>query len=274
MSIFDARKIDCHCHVLDPAAFPYASDVSYRPSGQETGSADYFRQVLESYGVQHALLVGPNSGYGTDNRCLLDAIRRAPGVFKGIAVLPDDAPRSQLQDLQGQGVLGVAFNPSLHGLDYYRSIGPLLRRLADCGMFAQVQVDAPQMAALAPMLRDSGARVLVDHCGRPNPALGLDEPGFQAVLALGADGLATVKLSGFAKFSARAFPFDDVTPYVEALLAAYGADNCVWASDWPYLKAPQRLDYGALLKLFERVVPQPAGRDKILWQTPRRLFGF
>jgi predicted TIM-barrel fold metal-dependent hydrolase len=29
-----------------------------------------------------------------------------------------------------------------------------------------------------------------------------------------------------------------------------------------------------LLKLIERLVPEPADRSKVLWDTPNRLFGF
>jgi hypothetical protein len=29
-----APAVDCHVHVLDPARFPYAGGVYYRPSGQ------------------------------------------------------------------------------------------------------------------------------------------------------------------------------------------------------------------------------------------------
>ena len=68
MGIFDIPKIDGHCHVLDPARFAYGADIAYHPAGQEIGTADYFQHVLEAYGVQHALLVGPNSGYGNDNQ--------------------------------------------------------------------------------------------------------------------------------------------------------------------------------------------------------------
>lgn len=272
--IFEAPKVDCHCHILDPAGFPYAADVAYRPAGQETGSADYFRALLSVYGVRHALLVEPNSGYSLDNRCMLDAIQRSNGMFKGIAMVPNDASSQHLQDLKGQGVVGAAFNVALLGHDHYRSLGPLLQRLADNAMFAQVQVEGPQMASLAPMLLDSGVHLLVDHCGRPDVAQGLGEPGFQAILGLGASGRAVVKLSGFAKFSARPYPFADVQPYLDALLQAYGPDHCVWASDWPFLKAPYRLDYGPLLKLFEDALPEAGDRHKILWETPLRLFGF
>ncbi len=273
-SIFDLPKIDCHCHILDPQTFPYRADTRYRPAGQETGSADYFKHVLASYGVKHALLVGPNSGYGLDNRCMLSAIAHSDGIFKGIAVVTNDASAAELQDLQAQGVVGVAFNMALHGLAHYSDIGPLLNRIAALGMFAQVQVEGPQMQALLPMLMASGAHILVDHCGRPAVALGAAEPGFADILRLGASGRATVKLSGLQKFSATEFPFSDAQWVVRELLQAYGPAHCLWASDWPFLKAERRLDYGPLLKRFESLVPDAADRQAILWDTPKKLFSF
>ena len=273
-SIYTAPKVDCHCHVLDPHGFAYSAETAYKPGGQETGSADYFTQVLASYGVQHALLVGPNSGYGLDNRCMLDAIARGQGRFKGIAVVPNDASTGYLQELKAQGVVGVAFNFALHGLNYYQPAEALFARLAALDMFVQVQVEQAQLHALAPALLDSGAQLLIDHCGRPNLAAGLGGDGFSALLALADSHRATVKLSGFAKFSKQGFPFDDTRAYTSALLQAFGADHCVWASDWPFLLAPARLDYGPLLQLFAHTVPDPQDRQKILWDTPKRLFGF
>ena len=116
-------RIDCHVHVFDPARFPYADDAWYRPSGGETGTADNLGQVLDAHGVRHALIVGPNSGYGLDNRCLLDALARGEGRYKGIAVVRNDASRTELQDLQAAGVVGVAFNVALLGVDFYRDTG-------------------------------------------------------------------------------------------------------------------------------------------------------
>jgi predicted TIM-barrel fold metal-dependent hydrolase len=274
MDLFDVPKVDCHCHILDPQRFSYAADTAYRPAGQESGSADYFKQLLRSYGVRHALLVGPNSGYGLDNRCLLDAIAQGNGVFKGVAVLPNDASLQQLQALQAQGIVGVAFNMALQGLDYYDNIGPLLERLQQLGMFAQVQVEGAQMQALAPLLSGSGVRVLVDHCGRPDLSQGEGQPGFQSLLGLASTGRAVVKLSGLQKFSQQDYPFADASWVVRALLQAFGPQQCLWASDWPFLKASQRLDYGPLLQRFEALVPDAAQRNSILWDTPRRLFGF
>jgi predicted TIM-barrel fold metal-dependent hydrolase len=273
-SIYTTSKVDCHCHVLDPEGFAYAPDVTYRPLGQETGSADYFAQVLDAYGVQHALLVGPNSGYGTDNRCMLSAIARGKGRFKGVAVVAHDASLTQLQELKSQGIVGIAFNYSLHGLDYYRSATPLMERLATLNMFVQVQVEGEQMHSLAPALLGSGAKLLIDHCGRPDLTQGLAGKGFSALLSLASSARATVKLSGFSKFSRQDFPFADTLPYLHALVAAYGPDHCIWASDWPFLKAPRRLDYGPLLQQFAQAVPDAATRHQMLWSTPLKLFNF
>ncbi|WP_232290765.1 amidohydrolase family protein [Polaromonas naphthalenivorans] len=267
-------RIDCHVHVFDPARFPYADDAWYRPSGGETGTADNLGQVLDAHGVRQALIVGPNSGYGLDNRCLLDALARGAGRYKGIAVVRNDASRAELQGLQAAGVVGVAFNVALLGVDFYRDTGPLLERLRELGMWAQVQVQADELVALRPLLQDSGARLLFDHCGRPDPKAGVGQPGFAALLAMADTGRACVKLSGLAKCSDQPYPYPDAWPYVEALLEAYTPQNLVWASDWPFLRAPARIDYGPLLALFGQLLPDEAARQAIGWDTPRRLFGF
>ncbi len=268
MSIFDLPKIDGHCHVLDPQRFAYPAAVAYHPQGQEVDTAAYFSRVMAAYGVQHALLVGPNSGYGTDNRCLLDAIAQGEGRFKGVAVL---AANTSAPALQAQGVVGVAFNCALHGLPYYQDIDPLLGRLAELGLWAQFQVEGDQLAALLPRLERSGVRTLIDHCGRPTLADEPDAPGGLALLRLADSGLGAVKLSGFAKFSQQGYPFADAQAHVMRLWEAFGPARCIWASDWPYLRASYRLDYGTLLKLAEHWFT-PDQCQHMMWDTPKRLF--
>lgn len=274
MSIFEEPKVDCHSHILDPLRFPYADDVAYRPGGQEIGTLAQHRRTMDAYGVRYALLVGPNSGYGTDNRCLLDALAQSSGRYKGIAVVPNTVGRDELLLLKAGGVVGIAFNLTIYGEAHYSGCERLLRLLADLDLFVQVQTEHDQMAAIAPMLLRSGVRILIDHCGRPTPGLGLQQAGFQSVLALGRSGRAVVKLSGYQKFSAEPLPHDDALPFVRALMDTFTLDACVWASDWPYLKATERLDYGPLLKHVESWLPDASERQRLLWNTPRRLFGF
>jgi predicted TIM-barrel fold metal-dependent hydrolase len=266
-------KIDTHCHVLDPARFPYAADVAYRPAGQEMGELVALHAVMNVHGVSHALLVGPNSGYGLDNRCMLDAIAQGAGRFKGIAVVPNDCGEEVLLALKRQGVVGVAFNPSLHGLDFYANITPLLKRLQQLGLWAQFQVQDDQLLALLPMMEASGVRVMIDHCGRPNLKESLAQPGFQALLALGKEGAAVIKLSGFAKFSQAGFPFEDALPVVESLARHFSLQRCIWASDWPYLKAPYRLDYLPMLAIYADLFSIEEC-EQIMWHSPQQLLQF
>ena len=273
MGILSDRKIDSHCHVLDPARFPYHPDVAYRPVGQEMGNATYFKELMDCYAVQHALLVGPNSGYATDNSCLLDAIANSNSRFRGIAVVPNDCSDTQLDALQAQGVIGIAFNPSLMGCDFYANLEPLLMRLKNREMWAQFQVEKDLLLPFLPMLNRVNGKILIDHCGRPDLQQGIEQAGFQALLALGREGRAVVKISGYAKFSQLAYPFADVQPFVDALLKNFGTHNCVWASDWPYLKAPYRLDYGPMLKVFESQFSE-SERSTMLWDAPMQHFKF
>ncbi len=273
MSVFDEPKIDCHAHVLDPGRFPYAADVAYHPVGPEAGTADQFIETMPCYGIAHALLVQPNSGYGGDNRCLLDALARYPDRFRGVAIVPMDATLDALADLKAQGVVGVAFNPTLYGAGHYAEAGPLLGRLAELDMILSLQVRGDLLLAFLPRLRESGVRVLIDHCGQPDPARGLSQPGFAALLGLAESGRAWVKLSGYAKFAGR-LPFEAARPYVRALAETFTLDRCLWASDWPYLRAPDRQDLGPLLHLVPRLFPDAADRRKLFWDTPAALLGF
>ena len=272
MSIFAEPKIDCHHHVLDGAAFPFA-DTFYTPSGGELSTLGQLFDVFDAYGVSFGLLVNPNSGYGLDNRCLLDALARSGGRLKGIALLPNDTGAEELQALRAAGVVGLSINTALLGTDYYADVEPLLDRLAALDMFANVQVQGDDLTTLVPMLERSQVRVLIDHCGRPQPTAGLDQPGFRTLLGLANSGRVVVKLSGYVKFSDRPHPYPDTWPYVQALLDTFGPQGCVWASDWPFLRAPRRIDYGPLLTLLEQLVPDPADRHQVLWQTASRLLG-
>ena len=274
MSVFDEAKIDCHCHVLDPVRFPYAPDVAYRPAGQEIGPVEQYLQMMDAYGIRHALFVGPNSGYNLDNRCLLDALVRGAGRFKGIAVVPLDIDRDALLALRTQGIVGVALNATVLGIAYCQGAGPLLRLLADLDMCLSLQVQDDQLLELLSLLDQSEVRVLIDHCGRPVPGRGVGQAGFQALLGLAGNPRFAVKLSGIQKFSALPPPFADARPYLDALLSRFTPDACVWASDWPFLRATQRLDVGPLLRQVEQLLPDEADRRKLFWETPRRLLGF
>jgi len=274
MHFFDEPKIDCHAHVFDPLNFPYGDNIAYKPSGQEIGTAAQLQQVMNAYGVKHALLVQPNSGYGGDNSCLLNAIANSAGRFKGMAIVDLNADVAALKELRAHGILGVAINPTFHGNAYYRQAEGMMKRLADLDMLFNLQVENDQLLMFAPWIERIPVRVLVDHLGRPTIPRGLDQPAFAALLRLARTGRVTVKMSGYTKFSKTSYPFEDCWPFVRAVVDAFSLDHCVWASDWPFLRATERQDYGPLVALVGQLFPNAADRRKLFWDTPNRLFNF
>ena len=99
-------------------------------------------------------------------------------------------------------------------------------------------------------------------------------PHVQALLRIGRERDATIKLSGYYKFSQQPYPYDDTWPFIAALVEAFTLDRCVWGSDWPFLRAPERLDYGPLLAILCRLFPDGDDQERLLWRTPARLLGF
>ena len=117
-------------------------------------------------------------------------------------------------------------------------------------------------------------RVLSTIAPGPTPRRGLDAPGFRELLRWGRTGRAVVKLSGCVKVSREPYPHADLLPFIEALVSRVRAGPVCVGSDWPFLRMPERIDYGPLLALLAQQVPDTDARSRILWDTPCREFGF
>jgi len=274
MTLPAGPKIDCHIHAIDPARFPYAPDTPYRPSGQEIAPAAQLIRVLDVFDVRHALVVATNTGYGSDASILLDTLRLGGGRFKGVAVVEKDIAIADLERLKRAGIVGVAYNVPFHGAAYYRDTASLVEKLAELDMFLQIQVENDQLLALLPLIERSRVRLVFDHCGRPDVGAGLAGKAFQALLAIGRERDAYVKLSGTYKFSRQPHPHEDAIPFIHALAEAFTLDRCMWGSDYPFLRASERLDYGPLLSMLPRLFPAQDDQRRLLWRTPAKLLGF
>jgi predicted TIM-barrel fold metal-dependent hydrolase len=167
-------------------------------------------------------------------------------------------------------------NLSTYGLRELTEPGAdrLLVRIREMNWFLQIHCEKDELAAAAPLLRRAGVRVVVDHFGRPDVMRGVVQPGFAALLELGAGGHAVVKLSGPFRCSREDPPYCDVDPFIAAAIEAFTLDNCVWGSDWPFVRVNERVDYGPGLACLLRWLPDPDDRRKVLWENPARLFGF
>jgi predicted TIM-barrel fold metal-dependent hydrolase len=267
--------VDSHCHVFCGPELPLSEERLYTPAPCQAGTARDYRAVLDSHGITHALIVGAQA-YGTDNRCLLEAIASAKGRFKGIALVDSRTEEREFQALSGSGIVGVRINLGWGGMRALLEPGAdrLFAQVREMGWFVQVHCERDEFEAAAPILRRFRIRVMIDHFGRPDVTQGIDQPGFRAILDLGRDGDAVCKISGPFRCSRRGPPYDDVDPFVAAIIDAFTLERCVWGSDWPFVVFDRRVDYGPQLDCMRRWLPDQADRHRVLWENPSRLFGF
>jgi predicted TIM-barrel fold metal-dependent hydrolase len=267
--------VDSHAHVFDLKRFPVQDSRGFDIAPNEQGTAEDYAAVLDAHGITHALLINPLGGYGLDNRCMLAAIAEHPNRFRGISLLSPQATDAQVKAMVDGGVIGIRFNlnfeksPTLYGKDGERA----LAIARDAGWLVQVHYEGDTIVKALPVLLASRLPVVVDHFGRPELAHGLAQPGFQALLELGRGG-GIVKLSSGFRMSADHPAYRDLDPFAAALRSAFGPERCVWGSDWPFLRARTRVDYGPQLAALKRWVPDPADRERVLWTNPARVFGF
>ena len=266
---------DCHAHVIDPARFPLVPGAGYQPTLEEAGPREAWLATLDANDMAGGLLVQP-SGYGFDNRALMDVIAAAPDRLRGIAVVPPDVADAELDALGRGGVIGVRYNliSADPGALAAASASFLLARLAARGWWVQVLLPPYGRAALIDALLDSGAKIVVDHMGLQESTLDPAAPEFRQVLRLAEGGRAAVKLSGYFRLSRQGPPYADLRPAAETLLDAFGPECCVFGSDWPFINAGgRRPRYEDLLAGLETLVPDAGQRRTILHDAPRQLFG-
>jgi predicted TIM-barrel fold metal-dependent hydrolase len=142
------------------------------------------------------------------------------------------------------------------------------------------------IAALREQIGGLAVPVVIDHFGGAQAALGVNQPGFDALIALVRGGNVYVKLSGSYRCSELAPDFPDVAPLARALIEA-GPDRMVWGTDWPHPDSSQPagrtiadiapfypIDDGSILNQLPVWTPDPALQRKILTDNPARLYDF
>lgn len=266
---------DSHLHIFDPERFPYPQGAAYLPHAAECASVEDLIALHDTHGISHALLVQPSSGYGLDNACLLHALGVGSDRFRGLVQLPPDATAEDIARLGAQGCVGVRLDLASKGmvqLAQWQASG-LFDRLKDADWIVGALGRGEQWVEAAPLLLRAGVRLMIDHCGLPDVAGGVDRKGFQAVLTLLGAG-AAVKLSGADRWAPGPWPFAAADPFVAACLSAAGTENVLWGSDWPFVRATRRVDYGPIRHLLDRWVPEPEQRQRVLWDNPSAWFGW
>jgi len=267
-----AGACDAHVHVFGPhRVFPFAENRPFTPADAPKEKLFALHAML---GIGHCVIV-QSTCHGFDNRVVADAIAAKKGDYCGVALLPATVEDAELERLDSQGFCGVRFNFMSHlgkrpAIEDAIALTPRLARL---GWHLQVHFEAALIDELAPWLKRSAVPVVIDHMGRVDASLGLDQPAFRRLLDLMRDPRFRVKVSGSERVSRMPSPWPDVVPFARKLVAEFG-DRCFWGSDWPHPNLAAIPDDGVLVDLLPEIAPSEKERKALLVDNPRSFYRF
>ena len=258
--------VDTHAHVISAASF--VPDRSY--TSPEATEEQYIR-MLDEVGITYGVLIQVSVN-GQDNEPMLKVLENHPKRLRGVAVPLLNQSDAYYQRMKDAGVVGIRMNLMFSGggldISKLEECDALAR---DWGWHIQFLMDANELPTLMPRMQKMQSTLVIDHMGYLRTSIGLQSPGFRALLDLVKER-AWVKVSGAYRLTDEPPPYLDVVPYAKALIAA-APDRCVWGSDWPHVanwgvmpRVAQMLESLALY------APDEEQRNRILCDNPHGLY--
>jgi predicted TIM-barrel fold metal-dependent hydrolase len=282
-----AGACDCHTHVFgNPLRFPFAAARAYTP---EPASVEEMRALHRALHTTRVVIVHP-SVYGTDNSCTLDGMKQLGSIARGIAVIDAKTPETALDEMDRAGMRGIRINLETSGQSdpavarrRFQEAVDRIKRLSRWHI--QIYTRLSVIEAIKDQVLAAPMPVVFDHFGGAQAALGVGQPGFDALVNLVRTGKAYVKISAAYRSSTQPPDFPDVAPLAKALIAA-NPQRMLWGSDWPHPASPVaghpvtditplwKVDDGAVLNQLPVWAPDAAVRKTILVENPAKLYGF
>jgi predicted TIM-barrel fold metal-dependent hydrolase len=282
-----AGACDCHTHIHgDPEKFPFFSGRVYTP---ELASPEEMSALHKALKMERVVIVTP-SIYGTDNSATLFGMKARGASARGVAVIDDKTPETDLDAMAKAGIRGIRLNLATGGVSDPAVGRPrfqtAVERVKNRNWHIQLFTSLAMISAIKDLVAASPVPVVFDHFGGAQAALGPEQPGFSDLLELVKSGKAYVKISGAYRASKLGPDYADAAPLARALIAA-NSDRIVWGTDWPHPdsvtppgKKPSdvtplfQIDDGRLLNQLAVWAPDAPIRKKILVDNPAQLYGF
>lgn len=268
--------IDCHAHIYseDDKTYPIIEKPYRPPAGK--GTIAHLRQELKANGVRSMAAIHTFTYYGWDNHFTADACRDNRDVITGVCLLDPDDPNSPAtleRYVKECNIRGLRFinNKKTGKLDEpgNNALLAVCQRLGITACALINRDSRSQLEALA--ARYPKLSIVIDHA--LNLVAGKDYDAILAdMLALAKAPNLYAKISHVVTGSAEEYPFRDMHDSCRQIIKAYGAERCVWGSDFPCELWCPKATYAQHLRVFTQELGlDPATKRQILCDTPRKL---
>lgn len=260
---------NAHLHIIDPA-FPNDGKAA-----SQIGTVESYRALADRLQLPRAVFVQAKP-FALDNACLLDAIQKfGPDDARGIAVADHTISDGELERLHEGGIRGLRFsvwNPD-NAVVSFDDCFPLSERVKHLGWNMQLHMSAAQLIGWADIIRKLDCKVVIDHMGRLDPALGIKDPAYPFIQEMIDKGSTWVKLSGPYLNTRTGEPWNDAAQTAIAI-AKYAPERVVWGSDFPHVTEKVKPDESVLTEMVGTWLPTEKARQLALADNPQELYGF
>lgn len=108
--------------------------------------------------------------------------------------------------------------------------------LGEVGLHCELTVAPAHFPSVMKLVeRAPGTRYILDHIGSPPIASGVLQPWADAIRAFAQSGPHFCKFSNFVcNADLRNWAVEDLRPFAEVVVEAFGPERLIWASDWPH----------------------------------------
>ena len=197
---------DTHIHLFGPAGkYQFASDSPY--AAQDALPETLFA-LQDTLGLSTAVIVSPG-GYGRNSTMLVDALAKYPDRFRGIALMPDDAPSSEFGRLGKLGVRGLRMISEKRGGHLPHFNRETAARAHEHGWHVQFYPYGTDIVDYADRLLSLPNDIVLDHFASIPAAGGVDQPAVKTVLRMLDSGRVWLILSGPMRCTLDALPVGD-----------------------------------------------------------------
>lgn len=282
--------IDSHVHVWtdDLQRYPIADDYAVEEMQPPTFTPEELLAHCQHSGVERIVLV-QMSFYGTDNSYMLEAMRRYPGVFGGIAVVEPTAAyppapslsregesevaggvEREMERLGRLGVMGFRLQPQDGSFDGFARMfahGAKTGQAMCCLMNPDALPALDRMCDAYPQ-----TPVVIDHLCRIGVTGTIEESEVAVLCAMARHEQVKVKVSAFYALGRKRPPHDDLLPLIERVYEAFGARRLMWASDCPYQVQTETYEDGLALVRDRVAWKSEEDRGWVLGRTAEELF--
>jgi L-fuconolactonase len=250
--------IDAHTHLFGPdeQRYPPAPNT-YRPT--TAGSVELLKTQMDEAGVDRAVTISPWV-YGWDPSYTLDALA-ANRAWLAAAVLVDpsspDGPAKLEHYVRDCGVSGLRIQGRISKLGPFDdpATTPLWTKAADLDLSVDINATHAEYPQLEKRVQQfPHTRFLLDHCGYISGDLSPETPTVAPVLRMARYPNVYAKLTFFGIASREGYPFQDVHWMARQIIDAFGAERCLFGTNFPKAQYDPGHSYKQTVELWQQHV--------------------